>query len=183
MRFDYIIGNPPYGVGANMAIKFLNKSCELSDDVRMVLPASFQRDSVINRINPDFELVVDEKLPNDTFPRDITTVKQRWIRGQRRLKKIRYTFHPDFEFIKYKDREHATLFIGGAGSGPAGKVKDKDFMHYQPGHHYVVWQPEIKTKLQALQPKLIEQSRVCGCLPGLGKHDIIRVYLEEYGEE
>ncbi len=98
MRFDFIIGNPPYGVAANMAVKFLNKSTELSDDVRMVLPASFQRDSVLNRINLDYELVYDERLPDDTFPRDITTVFQQWKRAEEpREKIVIFREHPDFE--------------------------------------------------------------------------------------
>jgi hypothetical protein len=182
VKFDFVIGNPPYGVAANMAVKFVNKSCELSDDVRMVLPASFQRDSVLNRINADFELAYDIKLPNDTFPRDITTVRQRWVKAATpRDKIVIYKTHPDFEFLKYGDRDKATLFIGGAGAGPSGKVKTEGYDHYRPGHHYVRCNDEVKQRLIDLQPALIKQSRVCGCLPGLGKHDIIKVYIQAYG--
>ena len=184
MVFDVIIGNPPYGVAANMAVKFLNKSTELSDDVRMVLPASFQRDSVLNRINSDFVLAYDIKLPNDTFPRDITTVRQRWVRSETPREKITiHKTHPEFKFIKYAEKDKATLFIGGAGAGPSGKVKTEGYDHYMPGHHYVVCSDEVRDRLIALQPKLIARSRVCGCLPGLGKHDIISVYMETYGQE
>jgi hypothetical protein len=182
LKFDFVIGNPPYGVAANMAVKFLNKSTELSDDVRMVLPASFQRDSVLNRINLDYELVHDERLPDDTFPRDITTVFQQWKRAEEpREKIVIYREHPDFEFLKYKDRSQASLFIGGAGAGPSGKVKTEGYDHYKPGHHYVRCTEEITQRLIDIQPALIKQSRVCGCLPGLGKHDIIKVYMEAYG--
>ena len=184
MKFDIIIGNPPYGVAANMAIKFVNKSCELSDDVRMVLPASFQRDSVTNKINLGFELAQDIRLPDDTFPRSITTVRQQWVKTDTpREKVVMHRTHPDFEFIKYDRREEATLFIGGAGAGPSGKVKDKDFMHYAPGHHYVICDEETKQRLLALQPRFIQESRVCGCLPGISKHGIIKVYLETYGKD
>ena len=183
MRIDYVIGNPPYGVAANMAVKFLNKSTEVSDHVHMVLPASFQRDSVLNRINDDFRLVSDINLPNETFPRDITTVRQYWTRSDSKREKITiHKTHPDFEFIKYKDKDKATLFIGGAGAGPSGKVKTEGYDHYMPGHHYVVCSDEVRDRFIALQPKLIARSRVCGCLPGLGKHDIITTYMETYGK-
>jgi hypothetical protein len=184
MRIDYVIGNPPYGVAANMAVKFLNKSTELSDHVMMVLPASFQRDSVLNKINLDFRLESDIKLPNDTFPRDITTVRQYWTKSETKREKITiHRTHPDFEFIKYADKDKATLFIGGAGAGPSGKVKTEGYDHYMPGHHYVVCSDEVRDRFIALQPKLIAQSRVCGCLPGLGKHDIITLYIKEYGQD
>jgi predicted RNA methylase len=88
--FDIVIGNPPYGVAANMAIKFVNKAAEISDDVRMVLPASFQRDSVKNKINTDFALVEDINLPNSTFPRSITTVRQRWVRSDTPRELVHY---------------------------------------------------------------------------------------------
>lgn len=184
MKFDMVIGNPPYGTGANLAIKFLNKSCELSDDVRMVLPASFQRESVQNKIHVGSQLIHDERLPDETFPRDITTVYQRWVKGETaRDPHLMFRSHPDFQFLKYEEREKATLFIGGAGAGPSGKVKDKDFMHYAPGHHYVVCNEEIKKRLQDIQTKMITASRVCGCLPGISKHGIIKIYEETYGKQ
>ena len=101
-RFDFVIGNPPYGVAANMALKFINKAMELSDDVRMVLPASFQRDSVLNKINTNFDLVEDINLPDDTFPRDITTVRQHWVRNEEaRDLTVMHKKHPDFQFLPY----------------------------------------------------------------------------------
>jgi hypothetical protein len=182
MKFDFVIGNPPYGVAANMAIKFINRAMDVSDDVRMVLPASFQRDSVLNRVSMDFDLVDDIRLPDETFPRDITTVRQRWVRTDTpRDKIVMYRSHPDFKFLKYAQRDEATLFIGGAGAGPSGKVKTEGYDHYKPGHHYVKCSEAVRDKLVALQPKLIAKSRVCGCLPGISKHDIIKVYMETYG--
>jgi len=184
MRFDFIIGNPPYGTGANLAVKFLNKATEMSDDIRMVLPASFQRDSIRNQVNERFHLVEETKLPDDTFPRDITTVVQRWTRGEMPRSKVEINrTHPDFLFINYDRREDATLFIGGCGAGPAGKVKVDGFSHYKPGHHYVICNEEVKQRLIDLEPELIKHSRKCGCLPGVSKHDIIRIYVDAYGQE
>ena len=123
MKFDIIIGNPPYGVGANMAIKVLNKAAEHTDDIRMVLPLSFRKESVLNKVNLDLELTQDEKLPDDTFPRSIRAVKQRWQRTGKVREKIPLpTTHPDLQFVKHDRREEATVFIGGAGAGPAGSL-------------------------------------------------------------
>ena len=182
MKFDIILGNPPYGIAANMAVKFLNKACELSDDVRMILPASFVKDSIINRVHPGFRLAEEVRLPDDTFPRSITTVKQRWVRGESRrdVNKI-YRSHPDFEFLRYEDRAQADVFIGCVGCGPAGKVKTSNFVHYSPNHFFLKCDETIKQRLVSLEPEFIKDSRVCGCLPGISKHDIIRVYMDNYG--
>lgn len=182
MKFDVIIGNPPYGTGANMAIKFLNKASEHSDDVRYVLPLSFQRDSVLNKIRTTHHLVHDEVLPDDTFPRSIRAVYQRWTKADepRALIPV-YRTHPDFTFLKRGEREGATLFIGAAGAGPAGKVKTEDFSHYADGHHFIQCSEEVKQRFVRLAPTLRAKSRQVCCLPGLGKSDIIKAYIEAYG--
>ena len=71
MKFDVVIGNPPYGSGGNDAIKFLNKALEMSNDVRLVLPLSIRKPSSVNKIRLDAVCVDDVDLPDDTFPRGI----------------------------------------------------------------------------------------------------------------
>ena len=183
MRFDIIIGNPPYGVGANMAIKVLNKAAEHTDDIRMVLPLSFRKAAVLNKVSIDLELEEDERLPDDTFPRSIRAVKQHWKRTGRTRKIIPLpTQHPDFQFLKYEDRDEATLFIGGAGQGPAGKVKTEGYDHYAPGHHWIKCSEEVKERIISLAPEFRAEALTVCCLPGLSKSAIIQIYRSNYEE-
>ena len=184
MKFDVIIGNPPYGTGANMAIKVLNKAAEYSDDIRMVLPLSFRKDSVLNKVDLDLQLTQDEQLPDDTFPRSIRAVKQRWQRtGERREKIPLPTTHPDLQFVKHDRREEATVFIGGAGAGPAGRVKTEGFLHYAKGHHLIICSEEVKQRLIGLADEFRQEALTVCCLPGLSKSAIIKIYTSHYGKE
>ena len=110
MKFTIAIGNPPYGVGGNLAIKFINKTSEISDDVRFVLPTSVRKPSSLNKIKAHLHCVVDEDLDPSTFPNGISAVKQYWevkntSRFQIGVGEIpMMKEHPDFEFLPYEQR-------------------------------------------------------------------------------
>ena len=77
-KFTLAIINPPYGVGGNLAIKFLNKLSEHTDDIRAVLPTSVRKPSCLNKIVGHLHCDVDEDLDPSTFPGGISAVKQHW---------------------------------------------------------------------------------------------------------
>ena len=102
MRFSLAIGNPPYGVSGNLAIKFLNKTSEITNDIRFVLPTSVRKPSCLNKIKGHLHCVVDNDLDASTFPGGISAVYQRWeVRSDHREKIILYNKHPDFEFLPH----------------------------------------------------------------------------------
>ena len=67
-RFDFIIGNPPFGDASRLAKKFLKYSMEMTDVVAMILPKGLRRHTYWDKSIPrDFKIVVDEVLPGQTF--------------------------------------------------------------------------------------------------------------------
>tara|TARA_R100000084_G_scaffold103586_1_gene59671 strand:- start:430 stop:1164 length:735 start_codon:yes stop_codon:yes gene_type:complete len=185
MRFDVVIGNPPYGSGGNDAIKFLNKAADLSDDVRMILPLSVRKISSLNKIRLDIECVVDEQLPDDTFPGSIRTVKQRWVKTNTPREKIPTTTkHSDFQFIPYKRRHEANMMIGRIGGGPAGRVKTEDFTHYCDTHYFIKASPQVVKNLVSLADEFREIAlRETNGRPSLTKNDIVELYTERFCNE
>jgi len=58
-----VVGNPPFGRVSSLAIKFFQKSAEFADVIAFLLPRTFRRNSVQNKISLDFHLVYDEEIP------------------------------------------------------------------------------------------------------------------------
>lgn len=56
-----VIGNPPFGFKASLAVKFFNKAASFADYIAFILPASFMKDSVKNQLDLGFKLVFEKK--------------------------------------------------------------------------------------------------------------------------
>ena len=184
MKFDVIVGNPPYGSGGNLAIKFLNKCGDLSDDVRLVLPLSLRKVSCQNKVRLDMICVEDTILPDSTFPGSIRTVLQRWVKTDSVREKVKtLTTHPDFEFLPYGRRFEADCMIGRMGAGPAGKVKTENFTEYAESHYFLkTTSPKIVDNLSSITKELRESAfKDTNGRPSLSKHELISIYINNFG--
>lgn len=71
--FDYIpphenknilvIGNPPFGRVSSIAVKFFNYSSQWARVIAFIVPRTFRKTSVQNKLNNLFHLVYDEDVP------------------------------------------------------------------------------------------------------------------------
>lgn len=176
MRFDVVIGNPPYGRVSALAVKFLNKAAELSDDVRYVLPRTFRKPSIMNRVTAELHLVQDELVSDEMFGGTILTCYQRWEkRSEPRVKLPTITSHPDFKFVTVNE---ANLFVGAVGAA-AGSVKEGGYDHYNTRHYFLQVTDTVRDRLIAIQPKLRELARAATVgTPSLSKHELISTYVE-----
>jgi hypothetical protein len=178
MKFDVVVGNPPYGSGGNLAIRFLNKCGDLSDDIRLVLPVSIRKPSSQNKVRLDLVCVEDEDLSDETFGKNITAVRQRWIKTDSLRNKIQtFTTHPDFEFVKKVNNPDIMIFRCGASTG---KVTD-DFVENKPDHYYIKADNDTIDRLKSITPELIDISKNVNGMPGISKHELITTYISHYG--
>lgn len=121
------ISNPPFGRNNSLSIPFFNKAAEYSDIIAFVVPRSWRKWSVLNRLNLAFHLIDDWNLDIDYVDADgnpthgvgnLRTCVQVWRRSEsvyRKPVKI-----PDHGIIKKTTPESAdvslTLFGYGCGT-------------------------------------------------------------------
>ena len=59
------ISNPPFGRNNSLSIPFFNKSAKHSDYIAFIVPRSWRKWSVMNRLDRNFHLIHDEDLSID----------------------------------------------------------------------------------------------------------------------
>jgi len=102
---DLVIGNPPFGRVSSLAIRFFNHAATFADTIAFIIPRTFRRVSVQNKLNLHFHLVEDIEIPTGSFIPESMKAKccfQIWEkREQPREKVILPMTHEDFEVVSY----------------------------------------------------------------------------------
>ena len=81
---DLIFTNPPFGRAGSLALKFLQKASKETNRLAFILPASFRKVSMLDRVPKDFALVGDFPLPDQNYilpdgtTRKVLTTFQLW---------------------------------------------------------------------------------------------------------
>lgn len=120
-----VCGNPPFGQQNTLAINFFNESAKFCDTIAFILPLSFKKDSVQNRLDLNFYLENEIVLINCEFLlKDEERIKvpcvfQVWRKKSQARKPVRLKTTTDlFSFV---DKSEADFRIQRVG-GNAGKA-------------------------------------------------------------
>lgn len=84
-RHVVVIGNPPFGFAANLAIQFFNRAAERARVIAFIVPRTFRKASVQDRLDLNFHLAHDQDIPKLAFlkdgrPHDVPCAFQGWVR-------------------------------------------------------------------------------------------------------
>lgn len=121
-----VLGNPPFGVQNNLAIKFFNESASFCDSIAFVLPKSFRKSSVKNKLNLFFRLEQELVLEDNHFLINgqkycVPCVFQVWKKSDQPREKNKNKATTDFFDFVEKDSENVDIRIPRVG-GNAGKA-------------------------------------------------------------
>ena len=207
--FDYVscdnkntitIGNPPFGKNSKLAIKFFNHAAVFSDCIAFIVPRTFRKPSVINRLDFNFHLLKQKLLPLDSFyipsgkTYKVPTVFQIWQKDYSKREKIQtLKQHPDFKFVpidfngkkppseaqKIKQCNNSDFCVQRVGVN-AGKVYDNINKKYRDWKsHYYIKQtnPSVRSVMESIDWNFDESPKFDNAgNPSISKHDLINFY-------
>lgn len=133
-----IIGNPPFGNQSKLIFQFFNKCNELkSSTIAFILPKSFKKDSIKNKIPNYYHLIYEEELNDNSFILEnkdysVPSIFQIWERKYEIREKIKMpTKTIYFDFVKKSENPELTFRRVGFYAGRVFDNIDKcEQSHY-----------------------------------------------------
>jgi hypothetical protein len=175
------IGNPPFGKNSSLAVKFFNHAATFSNTIAFIVPRTFEKTSVQNRLDKSFHLVYNEVLPQDSFlfnneNYSVPTVYQIWNKKSYFRETIKLpTTHYDFNFVNKDDADFSIQRVGVN----AGKIKI-DFENLSSESHYFIKSNVGKNLIEVM--KSIDFGTVkykTAGNPSISKSELVALYQSE----
>jgi len=135
----HVIGNPPFGRQASLAIKFIKKSAEFAVSISFILPKSFKKESMQKHFPLNFHLVHQEDLPDTSFlvegkEHNVPCVFQIWMK-KKEQRSIPTKLEPTgFRFVKKSENPNIAIRRVGVY---AGKVFEETQDKSEQSHYFI----------------------------------------------
>ena len=170
-------GNPPFGKNSSLAVKIFNHFAIMSKTIAFILPRTFRKPAIINRLHKNFHLVIEIILPKNSFHTpdgklyDVPCVWQVWEKTDKEREKIIVRMeHKDFKFVKRKDADFLIQRVGGG----AGNVS-KDMNKNEPAYYNIKASDKVCKVFERIDWDKSAKYDTAGN-PSLSKGDIIEMY-------
>jgi hypothetical protein len=146
-----IIGNPPFGKNSSLAIKFFNHASKWCNVIAFIIPRTFRKISVQNKLNTNFHLIHDIEIPlspcSFTPNMSVKCCFQIWKKENfNRDKIILDKVHNDWVFLQMgeKDKNNQPTppvnadFAIRAYGGKCGEILSEDLLNLRPkSYHWI----------------------------------------------
>lgn len=171
------IGNPPFGKNSTLAIKFFNKCSLFSEYICFIVPKTFKKKSVINKLNKNMFLIIEKDLEKKAFifkekEYEVPCVFQIWKKeNKNREKEIIKVKSSYFIFTNKNEADYAIRRVGGL----AGKVIENFKEYKEPSHYYIKSSEKIKNNIINLYTELNNIAKNSAGNPSLSKDELISI--------
>lgn len=185
-----VIGNPPFGKNSSLAIKFFNKAAEFANVIAFILPRTFKRVSITNKLSLNFHNIYSNDLPTSPCcfePKMSAKCSfMIWIKKDTMRERIIYDkTHEDFEFLKYgplDDNKQPTVpegadFVLKAYGSNCGEIKTKNLQNLRPkSWHWIKSNIPVKTLIERFESLDYSISKDTVRQESLGQQELIYLY-------
>lgn len=134
----HIIGNPPFGRQASLAIKFIKKCCEFADTISFILPKSFKKESMKRHFSINYHQVYEFDLAVNSFlvnglECDVPCIFQIWERRKEERSVPEKETPQKFKFVEREDTPDISVRRVGVY---AGKIS-LDIEKSKQSHYFI----------------------------------------------
>lgn len=186
-----VIGNPPFGTQNSLSVDFFNHAAEFANVIAFIIPRTWNKKSIHNRLDSKFILVNSFDVPEDCFFGDKkTSVKccfQIWAKTEKdRPKDKKILKHADWEFLQYTKDEKDIYppkesdFVILAYGSKSGQVST-DVKKWRPKSvHFIKSNIETQKLIDRFKSLDYSISNNSARQSSLCKSDLVKLYTEKY---
>lgn len=189
-----VIGNPPFGKISSLAVKFFNHSAKFADVIAFIIPRTFKRVSVQNRLDMSFHLMYNKDLPVKPCcfspAMSAKCCFQIWIRMQDKRERVLLpNSHQDFEFMSMgpldingqpTPPDGADFAIKAYGSN-CGEIREIGLEELRPkSWHWIkssIDKEELKRRVRTLD---FSMSKDTVRQDSIGQSELVQLYSQTY---
>jgi hypothetical protein len=192
-----VIGNPPFGKISSLAVRFFNHSAKWANVIAFIIPRTFRKISIQNKLDKNFYLIFDEDVPVKPccFSPEMA-VKccfQIWERKNTPREYINLaTKHLDWEFLRLgpNDKngqptppENADFAIRAYG-GKIGFIKTTELYNLRPkSWHFIKSNIEIYKLIKTFENLDYSGSLNTARQNSMGRAELVRLYSRFFDTE
>jgi hypothetical protein len=191
------IGNPPFGKSCSLAVKFFNHASNFSDIIAFIVPRTFKRISIQNKLNLNFHLKYSEDIPLSPchfFPKmNVKCCFQIWEKSIIKRNIINYPeYHKDFDFLKYgeKDKNNQPTvplnadFALRAYGGKIGEIIENNICNLRPkSFHFIKSNIDKSILIDRFNKLDFSISNDSARQNSLGKKELVNLYISFFDTE
>jgi len=189
-----IVGNPPFGRVSSLAIKFFNHAAKWADVIAFIIPRTFRRISVQNKLNENFHLLIDEDIPMEPCsfspPMQAKCCFQIWEKKEtiRTIIKLK-TSHNDWEFLNFGPNDengqptppNGCDFAIRAYGGKCGEIVENGKEKLRPkSWHWIKSNIEKNSLIRKFNSLDYSISQNTARQNSIGRGELVKLYSDIY---
>ncbi len=185
-----VIGNPPFGRVSSLAVKFFNHAAQWADVIAFIIPKTFRKVSIQNRLAMNFHLLLDIDIPHKPCsfdpPMGVKCCFQIW----QKQKSLRVAIslpatHPDWVFLPYgpKDENNQPTppinadFAIRAYGGECGYIQTTNLDILRPkSWHFIKANIDVFVLIHRFNQLNYAESMNTARQNSIGKKELVQLY-------